>query len=535
MCKQSFDHWRFWTVLVVIISLLCVMPASVNADDPNLDGGGSAIFLPVISGGAATTPSMATVFPVGLAVASPVHMENVVMAAAAESGWTSGYAIAAAEIYSVLAGATAVTDVFDPAGLMARSGNAECYGPMLKYRNHPNDTGGGSVVRELPHGDLGMWQEVDRTGDSCAAAQLNARLSSAEQQSQASLLLIAAMIDAVNDAGLSLPTAGGVLDITAEMNAAGIPSIVFTAATITYDLAHNVWTYYAAFEYTDPHDGSVHEMVVTLDYSADPAMPETQYSGVMYFRANEDLHTGNCSGGGGGGGVTQMTVNGSLAFNRLAANDLHVQQRTGAYCGYDVDARTNGVVDPTLGWGDNFSTFTANFDPTTMAGDYAYAWQAGVNDRATRVLNIGINSHAPLDGEAYFGYGDRVQDDADGVHTPTGMYCNWAGPGASGGMQPYAQRQFVAFNSGTGHFETPAGGSDLRYAPVNNCQYDGSGSFWYDRNLNDVEDESADDLVVTPTSTNPLDMMEAVDTDGDGVATIAEKIASRGYREPVAP
>jgi hypothetical protein len=230
-----------------------------------------------------------------------------------------------------------------------------------------------------------------------------------------------------------------------------------------------------------------------------------------------------------------VTNNGTLAFARLGADELRIQQRAGAFCGHNVDARTGGIVDPTGDWGDNYSSFTANFDSETMAGDYAYAWQAGVHDRASRVLDVGINNFSPLDGEAYFGYGDRVQDKTDGVFVAQGMYCNWAAPGSAGGMQPYAQRQFVTFNSTTGHFETPTGGADLRYAPTNNCQYDGGGAFWYDRNLNGVDDETPADLTVTPGSVNPLDLMEAVDSDGDGTATIAEKIATRGYDAPVAP
>ena len=126
-------------------------------------------------------------------------------------------------------------------------------------------------------------------------------------------------------------------------------------------------------------------------------------------------------------------------------------------------------------------------------------------------------------------------DSGDGVIIAEGLYCNWAAPGSTGSLQPYAQRQFVSFNSSTGHFDMPAGGSDVRYAPVNNCQYDGEGAFWYDRNLNLTADETADDLIVMPGSTNPFDLMAALDSDGDGTATILEAIDGRGYNAPVAP
>lgn len=530
--KRRLQAWIGSVIVVIVMSVALAMPASVWASDAasNPDAPNHSLYLPVVqSGSEPANTAWARIFPIDLAVASPLKMESVVSAAAADGGWTTGYAIATAEIYSVLTGATAVTGVFDPAALLMVGADAACYGPTLQYRNHPD--GGGSGAGELPRGDLGLWQEVDSTGDACAAAQINARLNGAEQQSQAALLLMAALIQAADDAGLSLPTTGGALDVTAAINAAGIPHVTFTLATISYDASTGAWTYYAEFTYVDPADGSSHTMVVSLEYTPDATTPTTTYTGIMYYRANDEQMWGNCPGGA----TKPVTHNGSLEFARLDANDLRIQQRAGVFCGHDVDARTSGIVDPTKSWGDNYASFTANFNPTTLAGDYAYIWQAGVHDRASRVLNIGVNNFTPLDGEAYFGYGARVQDDADGVLVAQGMYCNWAAPGAAGSIQPYAQRQFVTFNSTTGHFDTPAGGSDLRYAPTNSCQYDGDGSFWYDRNLNGVEDETPDDLIVTPGATNPFDLMEAVDSDGDGVATIAEKIATRGYNAPSAP
>lgn len=537
MCtRQQTNTLRVWfSFLVVIVAALTAPLAALaggEAADP--DAADYSLFLPVVrAGGDAADASLARIFPLNLAVTSPLHMEQVVSAAAVDGSWTTGYAIATAEIYEVLTGATPLTDVFDPAALLTVGADAACYGPTLLYRNHPD--GGGSGSGELPRGDLGLWQEVDSTGDACAAAQINARLNGAEQQSQASLLLMAALIDAANDAGLPLPTTGGALDVTTALSAVGIPHVTFTLATISYDVSTDAWTYYAEFTYTDPADGSSHAMVVSLTYTPDAASPTTTYTGVMHYRANDEQAWGNCPGGGGSGATKAVTHNGTLAFARLGADDLRIQQRTGVFCGYDVDARTDGIVDPTGDWGDNYASFTANFNPATMAGDYAYAWQAGVHDRASRVLNVGINNFSPLDGETYFGYGDRVQAEADGVFVAQGMYCNWAGPGAASSLQPYAQRQFITFNSTTGHFDTPAGGSDLRYAPTNSCQYDGSGAFWYDRNLNGAEDETPDDVIVTPGAVNPFDLMEAIDSDGDGAATIAEKIAARGYHIPVAP
>jgi hypothetical protein len=271
MCKQSRVHLcQSWVglALVVAVALAAPMPVLAGETVPSAGEAGYSLYLPVVrSGGESADVVWSRIFPVDLAVASPLHMENVVNAAAVNGSWATGYAIATAEIYSVLTGATAVTTVFDAAGLLMAGVDANCYGPTLQYRNHPD--GGGGGTGELPHGDLGIWQEMDSTGDACAAAQINARLNGAEQQSQASLLLMAALIDAATDAGLSLPVTGGVLDVTAAISAAGIPHVTFTLATISYDVTTGTWTYYAEFTYTDPADGSVHPMVVSLDYTPD--------------------------------------------------------------------------------------------------------------------------------------------------------------------------------------------------------------------------------------------------------------------------
>ena len=131
------------------------------------------------------------------------------------------------------------------------------------------------------------------------------------------------------------------------------------------------------------------------------------------------------------------------------------------------------------------------------------------------------------DGEAYFGYGDEISvSNGDTL----GMYCSWAAPGSTHTLQSYAQRQFISYDATTYHWTQPTGGSDILYAPTNDCTYDGSGTFWYDRNLNTANDEGSTDLVVGAVGSGippELDLMQKGTS-----ADIPTKIASRGYVKP---
>ena len=110
------------------------------------------------------------------------------------------------------------------------------------------------------------------------------------------------------------------------------------------------------------------------------------------------------------------------------------------------------------------------------------------------------------------------------------MICNWAGPGNNHTLQELAQRQFITQDPITGLFDASigAGSADITYAPSNSCDYDASGSFIFDV---DADGSLADESHVAVIS----DLMQPVDTDLDGNATIEEKITSRGYTLPVAP
>jgi hypothetical protein len=122
--------------------------------------------------------------------------------------------------------------------------------------------------------------------------------------------------------------------------------------------------------------------------------------------------------------------------------------------------------------------------------------------------------------------------------------------------QPYAQRQFLSLNETTGFFEVPTGGSDIRYAPTNDCfytdtGYNNSSDFWYDRNLNEIRDELYTDPIaddnpfgdrgvasnngISGDSNGAFDLMDRVQGGIDYGSIVNIIISGRNFRLPNAP
>lgn len=491
------------------------------------------------------TIAVEQVFPGGLAVASPTDnidgggnaLTDQAFAPAVMT-WTSAYADAVSRIDALLNGEVAVNDVFTP-GLFFNSGiNADCYGPSLMYTDHPDAATPNSG--QLPGGDLMMWLETDaNSGHTCSAAQLNARLNGIKDQSFASLMSLASMLFVANSNGYSLPAVGASLDLTSDMNALGLTGITFTTSSIE-QTATDQWQYTQNYSYDDG-GGTARDISVTLSHSSGASAVE--YSGLMAYTVDGD----NSLFGGGNCQQNERTLNGSLAYNRESDSVLKMQSRVATLCGAnssgfvtDMTAADEGQVDPSNrydattnsdGWSENFNLFGIEMNPNTLEGSYAYVWQAGVGDSHSRIFLMGVNFHetggtGPIDGEAYAGYGNTVAT-TDGMID--GIICNWAGPNNSHVLQDFTQRQFFTLDETSGLFFTATGGSDIGYAPTNSCEYDGSGTFIYDTDLdNDLSDETASPAIAA-------DLMSAADTDGDTIATVAEAILNRGFNLPDIP
>ena len=507
-------------------------------------------------------------YPTGLAVSSPTERTNLdatitamattpqipsltgllhsirswaIRDATAATSKIPRYTWATLKIDSLLKGSSIISTTFVPEKFLTHDSNAGCFGPQLDYTDHPDSLTPNNG--QLPSGDLGIWSETDTTtGDTCAAAQLNSRMSGVSWRSNMALMGLASMVGEMDRTGVSLPSAGGSVDNTALMNTLSISGVNFTSAVLSLDSANTVWSYTLNFDYTDS-SSVIHPIEISLTHT--PGSSTAIYSGLLSYSIGEKFNGGNCPGTGSRD-VTQI---GTLAYTRSGLKEMDLIQRHGQYCGSGSAASlasydTSGLLDPagkwdssaSTGWADNFSRFGANYNPITLAGTYIYGWQAGFGDSNSRIFAIGLNAPTTSDasagdGEAYFGFGDDI---ASTTVSLLGLYCNWAAPGSSKTLQPYVQRQFVSWDESSEQWQTPAGGSDILYAPTNNCQYDGTGTFWYDRNLNSAVDESISDLEVHSAGSGSSPKIDLMDTNYGGTVypNIAAVVAARGYTAP---
>jgi len=338
------------------------------------------------------------------------------------------------------------------------------------------------------------------------------------RRSNEALAGLATMLCELYAAGFALPTAGKTVDLLSRMNARGVPNTTFTIATLGLDTA-GTYSYTLAFNYTDS-SSITHSIRIELKHT--PGSSSDNHNGLLTYLIGNKFNGGNCPGPD----PKDVTTIGTLKYTRNGPTSIAVKHRQGQYCGIVTSSGTKVELNATASdylellpaptavadrWADSFSRFGAVYDPTTLAGRYVYAWQAGYNDSHARVMQMRLNS-VPSDGEGYFGYGHPIQATTAAI---LGMICNWAGPGNvhTPTATEYAQRQFIRWNTTTEVWDVPTGDSDIRYAPTNSCLYNGSGTFWYDRNLSGgtiaPDDETANDINVTSgvSPATDLDLM----------------------------
>ncbi|MFZ9887324.1 MAG: hypothetical protein ACO3JL_07465, partial [Myxococcota bacterium] len=487
------------------------------------------------SSDAGPTPTSAAAFPGGLALVSPLAGGQAASPQGANfaiSGSGPTFDDVTETIAAVLDGGLSISAAFEPRSFLARPGRAACFGPELGYENHP-DAVGPMASGRLPTGDLGFWSATEgATTEACAAAQLNARLAGTSDAANTALIASAALVAAAN-AGPGLPGTGATIDVLTQMNGAAIPSTTFDRATLGLDTS-GVWRYEIAFTFID--GGTTHDVTAWLEHV--PAA-DGGYEGLLSWVVDDSFNGGNC-----GPGPNDVSHNHSLHYLRDANGDLTYQHRQGTFCGHSAsglaaavtsEVLTGNIVDPTTLWADNFAIFTADFDPANQSGSYAYTWQAGFGDSDSRILFVGLNDHDPVDGEAYYGYGDKVQTATAG--DVLGFYCSWAAPGSTHTRHPYAQRQFVSYDAASGLFVLPsAAASNITYAPTNSCLYDGSGTFAYDRDLSGTIDGSDISIVVEDAAPGELEFDLMDTTVGPTTyGSIMETIAGRGFNKPNYP
>lgn len=445
------------------------------------------------------------------------------------------YTWATLRINALLNGSTAVRNSFIPELFLVNETNAGCFGPAMAYEDHPDDATPNDG--HLPTGDLGIWTETDATtGHACAAAQLTARMRGVSWRSNMALMGLASMLGQMISDGISAPSAGDTVDLTTSMSGLGISNVTFSTASLSLDATGTMWTYLLNFSYIDGSSIS-HDIELKLQHT--PGTSSAQYSGMLTYAVGNTFNGGNCPGAD----PKDVTLIGTLKYTRDGLTDMELIHRSGQYCGHGPSSTLasfdsdnlldpNGKWDGSKGWADNFSRLGAHYDPTSLEGSYLYGWQAGQGDSNTRLFAVGLNTppssgQTAKDGEAYFGYGDEISVSDGSIN---GMFCSWAAPGSSHTLQDYAQRQFIEYNSTSFLWEQPSGGSDILYAPTNDCTYDGSSSFWYDRNLSGTIDEASSDLIVGASGSGLIPLLDLMDSGSD--PDIATRIANRGYTKP---
>jgi hypothetical protein len=482
--------------------------------------------------------SVSDAYPSSLAVASPFETmttggASVKGVAKAGSSFTTAYDYMISTVSSVLSGSSGSLCTFDPQMFLAKPGHVDCYGPTLNYEDHPDGTIPNSG--QLPSGDLGIWTETESsTGEACAAAELNSQMEGVSYQALASMTSVASLVCNAYVNGVWPPAAGSTIDLMdpSLTTPLSVERVSFNTAKITLDSTGAVWVYDLDFDYTDTAS-AVHNIVVQLSHEGGTGGGKGRFTYIV----GDTFTGGNCP-------TSDVTVNGSLVYDATSGTSINLQSRAGTYCGSGaVGIDGSGLADPSYtqtsyadGWGNNFTVFTADFDPANIAGQYSYKWQAGSGDSNARILNVTVNNTDPMDGEAWSGFGAQVWDTTSCIQ---GFYCAWAGPGYTHTMSDYVQRQHVTLNAVTGVVEpTNSAASDITYAPTNSCTYDGSGTFKYDRDMDgDLTDETAATNVVTDPATTGLefDLYEAQDVNGDGNATVCEAMQARGYSAPAIP
>ncbi|RDL45299.1 hypothetical protein DN730_06730 [Marinomonas piezotolerans] len=486
-----------------------------------------------------TKDALNGIFPTGMMVTSPTQR---VSASKLSDG--ASFKEASEAVEDAGEAAATFSSRFDPAYFFGDVVDAECFGPPVAYDNHPDGTDAADLTDRsfpaLPSGDVGIWTAANgTTTEACAAAQLNSQMKGAASRVFMSMVSFAGMVATASANGISLPTAGNSISLTSELDARLPSSISVTTATLAKS-ATGVWSYTLVLEYTDPTPptGATTPQTISLSMEHHPGTSNSAYEGVINYKMDDYFNpSGNCTADTHGGSST--TNNGSLHYKRNG-DDINFQHRYAGLCGHDQDGLSESItgmtlkhVAPNSAWKNNFTILTSDFDKSDMSGSYAYTWQAGDNDSAARILFVGLNSNNN-NGEAYYGYGDQVQNSTSG--DILGFYCNWAGPGQTATRHDYAQRQFLTYDATDQRYElSSAASSNITYAPTNSCTYAAGSGFVYDKDI-DVTNGIPDTDALTDESdvSVSIDLMDKT-VGTTTYSTIMEAIAGRGYNKPTYP
>lgn len=380
-------------------------------------------------------------------------------------------------ILDALFAATALPECAVKIQLM-NAGNANCYGPSMTYADHPNvatpNTG------SLPGGDTGIWEAADGSGQACTAAQLNSRLNGTASYADAALFATASMLCAARASAMAPPAAGASLDVTSAMTGlvtinASVISITSATLARDADTADGFPVYVSNLVGTS---GTTTYSIRMKHVRTAPLNATYRGKATITVAANDATKPQNCSAGTATGHVIATSVE----YEKTSATAEKFVLRDAQFCGSDADpfkSATDFTVDHSKkfpgvakGWANNANYLAGNVDPSTLVGNYAYAWSAGSGDSNVRALNLNLAAaRGAMTGTAFFGFGAAMSSTNDG--SIDRMICNWAGPGNNHTGITKAQKQTISRADGAALFLPVA--SNITYDPANLCEDNSAG------------------------------------------------------------
>jgi hypothetical protein len=374
--------------------------------------------------------------------------------------------------------------------------NVTCYGPELKYINHPD---GAPASGMLPSGDIGFWV-ADQMGEACMSAKMNEVVETISNRVDNATGTAAMLLCYARKDGKRLPAVGESLDLmgyATTAQAAGADQ-TFENAAITRlpdEGGNPVYKTVIASRWPGHH--------VDLEIKHKPTGENnSSYSGVLKAIV-EPLTPSNVTNvdcPGMGSSPDAVKQNGfhvlSVAYKKDDETNLQYEFRTGHFPrskGITPNSKAN-LFDgdfaklPKQSAGDcNFGGEMALYklNPTTGNTDLSYSWIAGfdMEEARTLVTNLTVTGNDKV-GCGYFGFGDKMEDILaeraaanDGTKLQkvlTQFFCNWAGPGSNHmtHSKELVQRQCAKQNTTTGVFERydMANTENIFFSPQNDCQ-----------------------------------------------------------------
>jgi hypothetical protein len=368
---------------------------------------------------------------------------------------------------------------------------------------------------------------------------LDALINPIKQRINGSMMLSARMRALAIAAG-GLPASGATVDVTTGMDTlyqALLPTATTgSVSSATVSNASGVYTY----TYIALATGSSKNKKIVIQMVHDGT--STNYTGRLTFATTGGDSCTQANGSASGvktsvGTVRYIKV--SSTETRLSARSSNVcvagtrDNVTSTFSNY-VALTADNEIDPAVietanvkGWtqeGSGFNRYAATYDPSTLVGNYKYAWQAGIGDDRSRMFAMVVTRDSTteeLSAKAFFGFSGAMTDTSTGSTNLKGMICNWAGPGNSHTPGNNFQYQSIKLSATATDWDLASGtaSNKITYAPTVSCSSTATMRF-------DVNSDSTLGATEGNSVTNNLDVI-------DTSKTVQETIEARGFVNPV--